>query len=336
VLDGVKYPNGRCWVASMYTGKIPSVAHHPVPAADPHPTGFLTFSDALQRSCNVFFETLADRQQMDRLGYWYDRFGLGRPSGVGIAEVSGQIPGDVPVPAIEHRVATWFSGIGQSQVLATPIQMANAVATIARRGIWMRPTLLPRDIDTNANQSSDVVDLHLNPVAIDQAWDGMTRVVNTIAGTGKTMHMDDLLVAGKTGSAQAAILKIPRRDEQGKLIYKTLEVPVMDANGKVTKVQRTTPDWEPIEPGTEEHPNPLAPWYRSYGTKDDRPVLVHAWVIGFAPANNPKIAFSVFVEYGGSGGGAAAAVARQVLAACVEHGYLQKNDRVVRADQLPP
>jgi penicillin-binding protein 2 len=345
VLDGHKYLDHRCWVASMFGEALHgNVAHHPTPPNDPHPTGFLTFSDGLQRSCNVFFETLADRQGMDRLGYWYGQFGLGRKTGVGIDEVPGLVPGDVPVPAITHRAAVWSSGIGQQFVLATPIQMANAVATIARRGIWMRPTLLPRDLDSenSPQKNSDVVDLHLNPVAIDQAWDGMTRVVNTIAGTGKNLHMDDLLVAGKTGSAQAAILKIPRRDEHGKLIQKIIQVPVEDANGKISMEQRTVPDWETIEPGTAQNPNPLAPWYRAYGDKPtysttgpDQDKLVHAWVIGFAPADNPKIAFAVFVEYGGSGGIAAATVGKQVLAACIAHGYLQKDARVVPYNQLP-
>jgi penicillin-binding protein 2 len=39
----------------------------------------------------------------------------------------------------------------------------------------------------------------------------------------------------------------------------------------------------------------------------------HAWFIGYAPADNPKIAIAVLVEHGGHGGGAAAPVARQVI-----------------------
>ena len=39
----------------------------------------------------------------------------------------------------------FFGGIGQGFVAATPIQMANIAATIARRGIWMRPHLVAPD-----------------------------------------------------------------------------------------------------------------------------------------------------------------------------------------------
>jgi len=39
----------------------------------------------------------------------------------------------------------------------------------------------------------------------------------------------------------------------------------------------------------------------------------HGWFIGFAPAENPQIAFAVLVEHGGTGGGSAAPIAREVL-----------------------
>jgi cell division protein FtsI/penicillin-binding protein 2 len=51
--------------------------------------------------------------------------------------------------------------------------------------------------------------------------------------------------------------------------------------------------------------------------------VTHAWFIGFAPAENPKYAFAVFVEYGGSGGVASGSVAAQIVQAMVKHGYLE-------------
>jgi penicillin-binding protein 2 len=48
---------------------------------------------------------------------------------------------------------------------------------------------------------------------------------------------------------------------------------------------------------------------------DDLPYAIrdHAWFVGFAPAQNPRIAFAVFVEHGGHGGTTAAPVARSVM-----------------------
>jgi penicillin-binding protein 2 len=43
-------------------------------------------------------------------------------------------------------------------------------------------------------------------------------------------------------------------------------------------------------------------------------LIPHGWFIAFAPADQPRIALAVLVEHGGSGGGAAAPVARRILA----------------------
>lgn len=47
---------------------------------------------------------------------------------------------------------------------------------------------------------------------------------------------------------------------------------------------------------------------------DDPSLLPHGWFVAFAPADDPKVALAVLVEHGGSGGGAAAPVARSILA----------------------
>ena len=58
-------------------------------------------------------------------------------------------------------MTSWFAGIGQGQVAATPIQMANVAATIAREGVWMKPTLI-----ADSSSPPDRIDLKLSPQAI--------------------------------------------------------------------------------------------------------------------------------------------------------------------------
>ena len=48
----------------------------------------------------------------------------------------------------------------------------------------------------------------------------------------------------------------------------------------------------------------------------------HAWFVGFAPVENPRIAFAVIIEHGGHGGNIAGPVARDIVKACQAHGYL--------------
>jgi penicillin-binding protein 2 len=318
-LDGKEYKVGRCWVATMFESQLGplGIMHHQIPLDGRHPTGFLTFADGLERSCNVVFETLADRMGMRGLRDWYGRFGLGRPTGIGIAETSGSIPNEQGLPVSLRRSATWFAGIGQGQVRATPLQMANVAATIARDGIWMRPHLVPSgtEVVKPKTEVPDRVDLHLSPIAVQEAKQGMTNVVNSRAGTGQQIQRTDMIVAGKTGTAQAATFKIPVIDENGQIVRHKV---AQEVDGQIKFVERDAR--EEVILGSHEKPNPLAPWYRGSGAEQNH--ITHAWFIGFAPANNPKIAFAVFVEYGPGGGSCAGSVARQVLDACVREKYL--------------
>jgi penicillin-binding protein 2 len=332
VIDGKRRSVGRCWVESKFGPQLRALgmtsAHHPVPSGAPHPTGFLTFGDALERSCNVYFETMASRLGMEGLSIWFDRFGLGRATGIGIPEAHGRLPRDYQGPLWDRQYKTWFSGIGQDPVAATPIQMANIAATIARDGIWMRPRLLPdpealelgiRPAEplppgaapgTAPTYYPDRVDLNLSRAALAAAKDGMQRVVRGKAGTGKgvlrgaSKQLEAIPLCCKTGTAQAPRFGIKLRDEHGK--------PLLDEHGR----QR----YDYIDPSTADHPSTIAPWYRGNGP-DGRDIN-HAWYIGFAPAERPQVAFAVMIEYGGSGGMAAAAVARSVLESCIGHGYL--------------
>jgi cell division protein FtsI/penicillin-binding protein 2 len=126
-------------------------------------------------------------------------------------------------------------------------------------------------------------------------------------GTGNQSMCQDVVVAGKSGTALAAAFLIPKIDPVTKQ-------PMKDEKGK--------PIMEPLAISTAEHPNPLAPWYRGTGASGTD--LSHAGFIGYAPADHPKVAVAVMVEYGGSGGATAGVIAKSVLEACIEHGYLPR------------
>lgn len=315
VINGRKLTNGRCWVASKLGQQLNGhVAHHPVPWESPHKgvhgnaNGFLCFGDALERSCNVYFETVADALGVQGLTYWYDQFGLGRETGLGIAESRGALPNSRPEndPSI-----AWFSGIGQVGVRGTPVQMANVAATIARDGIWMRPKLVDGDgialaptTTRSGEPVPDRVDLKLSKEALAAARDGMERVVNSLGGTGRHGQMKEFIVAGKTGTAQAAPIRDPVLDAEGKIQF--------DEKGNRISVLR------PL--ATADHPTDT-PWYRGWGPSGTD--YNHAWFIGYAPANDPQIAFAVMVQYGGSGGALAAQTSTKILTACIEHGLIK-------------
>ena len=314
VLNGRKLQHGRCWTATKFA-KLhgdAAVAHHPFPVKHKgsfnNPDGFLVFADALERSCNVYFETCADTLGVGGLSKWFDKFGLGRETGIGIAEARGYLPDrfESALPSV-----AWFSGIGQTGVLTTPLQMANAAATIARDGVWMRPRLienadlnLPAPRDRFGKAIADRVDLGLSPEALAACREGMTRVVNSPSGTGDKAYMKDIVIAGKTGTAEAKERFDPVLDDDDQPIIskgRKLQVPWQRSVGRVVGKY---------------------PWYRGVGEKGSQ--LNHGWFIGFAPANDPQVAFAIMIEYGGSGN-FAAKHAPQLVEKCIEHGYIKIN-----------
>ncbi|HUU93057.1 MAG TPA: penicillin-binding transpeptidase domain-containing protein [Phycisphaerae bacterium] len=62
----------------------------------------------------------------------------------------------------------------------------------------------------------------------------------------------------------------------------------------------------------------------------------HAWFVGFAPADRPRVAFSVIVEHGGHGGETAGPIARAIVEACKAHGYLDDASSAAPATGGPP
>lgn len=304
----------RCWTASKFSLEAPDrVSHHQMPAGAEHATGFLNVTDALQRSCNVYFENLGDRLRLEGLAYWYDSFGLGRTTGIGLEESSGRTPADYDGNLAQVRQAAWLSAIGQGQVLATPLQMANVAATIARDGVWVRPTLVvakedvgrPTTMPARSDIGPDRVVLPLDRQALAAVKEGMFLVVNSRAGTGTFLHRDDIVVCGKTGTAQAVPLKVAQRDAAGHR--------VRDAKNEIVYDTPTI--------GTPLDLNKEMPWYRGQA-RDDGVSLHHAWFIGFAPRENPQIALAVLMEYGDSGGHDTSPIVHAILDACIKQGYL--------------
>ncbi len=171
--------------------------------------GPLVIEDALARSCNIYFYTLANRLGASRLCEWYRRFGLGMHG--------GQIPTAEEAALIDarpDRLPTVSLGIGQGRMAITPLEMANAYAMLARGGSVRSPSF-----SIGGNPVSNV--FPFSPTAVSHALDGLRRVVSELYGTGHRMDYPDgasdsiidapgVRVWAKTGTAEAPALKIDR------------------------------------------------------------------------------------------------------------------------------
>lgn len=205
---GVSYGDHyfKCWIAEKGGGH-----------------GTIGLADAIKVSCDSFFYqygNAAGIQSIDAVG---KMMGLGEESGI---HLSGEQAGNLPGPEwmqIHHPQERWSQAqtanvsIGQGYTLVSPLQLAMAYATVANGGVCY----YPRFVDRVLNQDgSPVLDEHGKPapggarVRTDLRYEfsrdqmeivrrGLWKVVNEDGGTGARARMNNVVVAGKTGTAQA-------------------------------------------------------------------------------------------------------------------------------------
>lgn len=128
-------------------------------------------------------------------------------------DIPYQVPGYIPTKQYYNRLyhGSWDAltirslSIGQGEILVTPIQLANMVATIANRGYYIAPHFLVRiegtdTLPANFTQKHKVA--IQNPLYYDDVISGMKGVFDSKLGTARFYKMDNISQAGKTGTAQ--------------------------------------------------------------------------------------------------------------------------------------
>ncbi len=174
--------------------------------------GSVDLHDALVHSCDVYFYQVGQKLGVDTIAEYAHRFGLGEPTGIALDhEKAGLIP--TADWKLKRYKEEWFAGetlsvaIGQGYVLATPLQMANVIATVANGGTRFRPHY----VDRIEGPTGDVVQqmepevagvAGLRKTTLLQIRDALRDVVNAPGGTGKKAKLPTILMGGKTGTSQ--------------------------------------------------------------------------------------------------------------------------------------
>jgi len=329
-------PVSRCWqIAGTSTRK----AH-----------GLIDVVQALEGSCNVFMYRVGTAVGVDGLCNFFDFAHFGKRSGIGLREEALGI-NPTPSwlnkeagRAVVQADARLFA-IGQGEVQVTPLQAANLMATYAAGAYQpVRPIAGPGaatgertgDEDTalravaqaaGENAADDATapsprwDLPVGAEAWRAIHQGLYAVVNSPDGTAhKYAHFQNphYALAGKTGSAttnpQPTAYRLRYKDARGNEAVTILPAgdrgnaekdfaslhPDCKLDRNATAVQETWPPGPPAEGGRHAHA-----WFAGYLQRldaADRPLL----------EEQPRVAFAVLVEYGGSGGRASGPIAREV------------------------
>lgn len=171
--------------------------------------------NAIRGSCNIYFSRVAERMDVNTLRAWFMKFGYGQtiPLTEPIANLLNdgfeprtlrQVPGNVLSRPGSRRLA----GIGQGTMLVTPLQVANSMATLARNGQFLYPSLFQMNTDHSAT-SHTPTDTGISQSVMNVILDGMHAVVYESHGSAKTefsktdFDQYGVKVYGKTGSTEA-------------------------------------------------------------------------------------------------------------------------------------
>ena len=176
--------------------------------------GLVNLRQAIARSVNTYFYSLALDMGIDRFSAWMAHFGFGKPTGIDLpGEAAGVLPskqwkrGRFEQPFYPGE--TVIAGIGQGFWVITPIQLACALATLADGGVRHAPHLL-RAMQDGLNaprvlvpQPKPAPSFVRNAADWDAVRQGMIDVVNDPSGTAHGLGDGfPYVIAGKTGTAE--------------------------------------------------------------------------------------------------------------------------------------
>ena len=163
--------------------------------------GRVTVTSAITGSCNYYFAEMGYRMGMNTLRDYYAAFGLGSKTGIEIGDAAGSLPSQPE----GQDLAPW-AAFGQATQLYSPIQLANALATLVSGGQHCPAHLLKEVRSADGGEvlalgdSTPLNTIDIKPEYLDAIKKGMLGyTTGSLAGYFK----DCVVTAGaKTGTAQ--------------------------------------------------------------------------------------------------------------------------------------
>lgn len=193
----------------------------------PQGHGEMDILEAITQSCDVYFYEVSVDLGIDNMHDYLDLFGLGHASGI---DINGEHTGLVPSREWKERSFSertdqrWYNGetviasIGQGYMLATPLQLASAIAAVATRGTRYQPRIVAASQNTLTGERTLYPPIRLDDVKLkdeanwDLAIDGMHAVLQGVRGTARAVGTGaPYQMAGKSGTAQ--VFSIAQEEE---------------------------------------------------------------------------------------------------------------------------
>ena len=266
--------------------------------------GIVNLRKGIQRSCDVYFYEVARKLGVDRLSETAKKFGLGNHV---LSDFIEERAGVVPNTKWKKKFIgqNWYigetlhSGIGQGYFQSTPIQLCLMTAQIANGGFKIKPRII-FDKNNNNNLINYIKYKKENP---SELFDENSLI--------KKFNLVPLFENQKNINIVKDDMFSSSNEPGGTSYRHRMENPKFTFAGKTgsSQIKRFTEAQREAEVKQIE---------LNYKARD------HALFVAFAPYKDPKYAISVVVEHGGSGGSAAAPIAKKVIKKVLERHDLRQ------------
>lgn len=194
-IENGKYDGGQIYKSGSITLKDGTVI------SDVNKTwGDIDFDTGFARSSNVAATLLSQALGADKLRSFYDTLGFGKTTEI---ELPNEAEGKITFK-YESEVATASFGQG---ITVTPIQMLQALTTLANDGVMVKPYIVSKIVDENGNVVNEYGRTEVAKVASKETIAKMKELMYKVVygvESNKTFAPDNVTLIGKTGTAQIA------------------------------------------------------------------------------------------------------------------------------------
>lgn len=172
---------------------------------DIHKYGWLTMADVLKVSSNIGASKLGRKLGKEKFYQYLKEFGFGKKTGI---DLPGEVSGFLPHYSTWSEVGLANISFGQG-ISLTALQLTVAMAAIANKGMLMRPYIVKvvqsKDGEIIKENRPKFVKRIISPATADSVTK-ILKLVTQEGGTGKAANVPGYEVAGKTGTAQKALI----------------------------------------------------------------------------------------------------------------------------------
>lgn len=203
ITEAIGIDDGKINPNSTYTDTgVVSEAGYNMKNSDLKAYGLQTMTQVLEKSLNTGAIWIEKQVGNKKFAEYVERFGFGEKTGVDLpSEAKGNIKN---LEAVNRDIQFFTASFGQG-LTVTPMQLINAYAAIANKGMLMKPQIVEKIIHSDGSEE-EVQPVEIRKVISEDSARQVSQMLRSVVtnGHGKRADVPGYLVGGKTGTAQVA------------------------------------------------------------------------------------------------------------------------------------